>query len=180
MLTPMTHITAKSLQRGSASTVLVVLVLLGAVFVWYTGNRMPNLVASHFGISGIADGFMRRQTYVNFFLGVTVVLPFLVSLPITLVLRNPDAIINLPNRDYWLAPERRAETFEFVRSQMMRFGIGLVLFLCYVHWLIVRANGVSPPSLSNASFASALIVLVGYMIVWTAIFYTRFRKPPKS
>ena len=42
-------------------------------------------------------------------------------------LRNPNAVINLPHRDYWLAPERRPATFEFIRRQMMRFGTAMLV-----------------------------------------------------
>ena len=164
-----------SSQRGNSWPVLLGSVALGALFVWLTGLQMPRVIASHFALGGIADGFMLRDRYLRFFLCITIILPIVVALPVTVALRNPNAAINLPNRDYWLAPERRAETFAFVRSQMVRFGIALVVFLCYIHWLVVRANTRAPPVLHNSSFIGAIVVLVVFMTIWTIIYIRRFR-----
>jgi hypothetical protein len=165
-----------SFQRGNSWPILLGCVALGALFVWLTGLQMPRLIASHFALGGIADGFMLRDRYLRFFLCITIILPIVVALPVTVALRNPNAAINLPNRDYWLAPERRAETFAFVRSQMVRFGVALLIFLCYIHWLVVLANRHAPPVLHNSSFVAAIVVLVVFMTIWTIIYIRRFRK----
>ena len=167
------------MQRGvSSAWILWILIVAacGAGFVWLTSQSLPPLVASHFGSGGIATGFIARRSYVLGVMFVCIVFPLLIVIPISSALDNPRAVINVPNRDYWLTPERRPETVAFVRKQMLRFGIALLVFVCYVHWLVVRANGLTPPRLAAGPFVSALAVFVGFVIVWIALFFNRFRR----
>src|SRR5689334_11822606 len=166
------------MTKGVSFPVFLALVAIGAVFVWYSTLRMPAVVASHFVASGVANGFMPRERYLPLMMGVTILLPLLVTLPLSIGLNNPKLKINLPHRDYWLAPERREETIAFVRQQMMRFAIALLLFVCYAHWLVVKANEHSPPTFSSVSMASGLLVFAAYVIIWIALYFTRFRQVP--
>jgi hypothetical protein len=163
-------------QRGASSAWFLLIAAAAAGFIWVTGERLPPLVASHFGAGGIATGFILHRRYVFAAMFLCVAPALAIVFPVSLALRNPKTVINLPNRDYWLAPERRADTIDFIRTQMMRFGTALLVFFCYVHWLLVKANQQSPPRLAGAAFVSAVAVFIGFMVVWTAIHYTRFRK----
>jgi hypothetical protein len=155
-----------------------VLLACAAAFVWLTALSLPDVVASHFGPSGDANGTMPRGAYIRF------MLTFMVGLPAVLVgvthvaMGRPGARINLPNRDYWLAPERRDQTVSYLRTQMVRFSSVLIVFLCYAHWLVVRANRVQPPHLSNPAMISGLVAFVVYAIVWTRFLVRRFRNLP--
>lgn len=104
-------------------------------------------------------------------------MPLIIVFPLGIALRNPKAVINLPNRDYWLAPERRPATVEFIRVQLMRFGTAMLVFVCYVHWLVVQANERSPPRLAGSAFVSAVAVFIGFIVIWIALHYRRFRRP---
>ena len=42
------------------------LVACAALFVWLTGRALPNVVASHFGAAGLANGFMPRDEFVRY------------------------------------------------------------------------------------------------------------------
>ena len=105
--------------------------------------------------------------------------PFAVVVPISLAMNNPDAVINVPNRDYWLAPQRRAATVAYIRRQMLIFGLALLAFICYVHWLVVKANGTSPPTLPPSSFMLALVTFATFVMLWIALFLKRFRDIPR-
>ena len=166
------------MQRGASSVSFLLIVVLAAAFVWFTSRSLPNLVASHFGAHGIPNGFMRRDPYVIVIICLCIALPLLVTVPLNFALRNPDMMINVPHREYWLAPQRRADTVDFVRRQMTRFGLALLAFICYVHWLVVKANEQIPPRLSSVAFVSALVMFAGFVTVWMAIFFNRFRNPP--
>ncbi len=165
-------------ERGASSVWLLLLAAAAAAFIWATSRQLPPLVASHFGAGGIANGFVLHRRYVFAVLFLSIAPALAIVLPMNFALGNPNARINLPNRDYWLAPERRAATVEVIRTQMLRFGTALIVFFCYVHWLVVEANRQSPPRIPGPAFVSAVVVFVGFLIVWTAIYYTHFRKPP--
>ena len=166
------------MQKNSSSVLFLVLVACAVVFVWFTSRFLPEVVASHFGASGAANGFMPRTFYVRFMLVFVAALPLFVVFLTTATLNSPNVRINLPHREYWLAPEQRAETIEYLRQHMARFGTMLVVFLCSVHWLVVRANAVVPPTLSSSWFIGGLVVFLVSALVWTRVLLVRFRKAP--
>jgi hypothetical protein len=144
-------------------------------FVWFTSLRLPGVVASHFGSAGIANGFMPHGYYVCFMLSFVVGLPVLLVFLPWLAMANPKARMRLPRGDYWLAPERRAETVAFLRNRALWFGAMLVVFLCYAHWLVVLANEVNPARLSGSWFIGGLIALGAAMLVWLTSLLGHFR-----
>lgn len=167
------------MQRGDDRTVFLVLVACAALFVWITSLGLPEVVASHFVGSGAANGFMSRTSYVRFMLLFVVVLPLVLVFVPSISLNNPKAGIRLPNKEYWLAPERQAETVEFLRQHMARFGSMLVVFLCYIHWLVIRANAVAPPSMSAPWVIGGIGVFVICALMWSSALLRRFRNVPR-
>jgi hypothetical protein len=152
---------------------LLVLVAV-AGFVWWTSGDLPPVVASHFGPGGAANGFMARRTYTAFMLAVVVAVPALVGFSGQLVRLLPIQWINLPNKDHWLAPQRRAETLRSLRSLSVPLALALAVFLGFVHWLVVQANAVQPARLPERPLWIALAILGVTMGLWLAAFFRRF------
>jgi hypothetical protein len=164
----------KPQRTSSAPTQL--LVFCAAVFIWLTSQNLPPLVAAHFDSAGRVNAYMPRGHYIALLLGVAVVVPlFLVAVP-RRALSKPGARINLPNGDYWLAPERREETVYFLARQTSVFAWLVVLFLCYVQWLVVRANALTPPSLNSEALVSGLVVFLVCTFSWVVRLMARFRR----
>ncbi len=160
------------------STVLFLAILASAgLFVFSTGSALPERVASHFGSSGAADSFMSRDGYVIFMLIFVVGLPLVMTGFMTLVFRSATTSLNIPNRDYWLASERRAGTVAFLTRHSMRFGAGLTVFLSYVHWLVVQANLRQAAVLSNTAIYTGLALFVLTIVLWTGWLLLAFRRP---
>jgi hypothetical protein len=155
-----------------------VLVAGAAAFVGLTSLSLPDVVASHFAADGTANGAMSRGAYLGVMLAVVVGLPTLLTVASYFALGAQRARINLPNRDYWLAPERKAETVSYLRAQLARFSAVLLVFLCYVHWLVVRANGIQPPHLSAPWINVGLVGFAVFAVVWTRLIVRRFRNRP--
>lgn len=165
-------------QSGCTSKLLPIFVACAVAFVWLTSRSLPPIVASHFGATGVANGFMPRDAYVWFVSGIVVLLPLIIVYVPNRVLTRSSAVLNLPNRDYWLAPERRAETVAFLCRFSTRFGYVLVGFLAYVHWLVVRANAVTPPGLNARWFVVGLVAFVGLALVSVLGLLRRFGRVP--
>ena len=156
------------------------LLVAGAVaFVWISSRTLPDAVASHFAASGMATGFLPRPLYLRVTLTLVVVLPLVMNILASLSLRSANARINLPNRDYWLAADRRRESVDFVRRHIARLGTMLMIFFCYVHWLVVRANALTPPVLSSPWFIAGLVAFLVSTLIWAMIFLGRFRVVPR-
>jgi hypothetical protein len=156
----------------------VLLVAGATAFIWLTSLSLPDVVASHFAVDGTANGSMSRGAYLGVMLAVVIGLPALITVVSYFALAAPRARINLPNRDYWLAPERRAGTVSYLRAQLARFSAVLLVFLCYVHWLVVRANVIRPPRLSAPWINVGLVGFAVFAIVWTRLIVRRFRNRP--
>jgi hypothetical protein len=163
---------------GSTRLTFMLLVVCASVFVWLTSLGLPAVVASHFGATGFANGFMPRGFYIRFMLAFAIGLPVLIVVASRLRFDKPGARINLPNRDYWLAPERREQTVSFLREHVLRLGATLVAFLCYVHWLVVRANEAQPAHISIPWLWSGVAAFVVATLVWLKVLMGRFRNLP--
>ena len=157
--------------------ILLLLLAAAALFVCVSTQVLPDTVASHFGAGGYANGFMSRAGYLRFMLVFVVLLPLGMVLLIDGVLRIRSVPINVPNAGYWLAPERRAYTVTLVRRQMRIFACLLVLFLCYVHWLVVRAHELSPPMLDQRLFTIGIGLFMLGAVSWIVLLRRSFRQP---
>lgn len=165
------------MNKSTAEMLFFLVVAGAALFVARTGATLPDVVATHFGPSGVANGFMPRASYVRCMVIFVVLLPLALNFLISRVLRLPNTRVNIPHREYWLAPERRAGTVELLQRHMKFFGVLLVAFLCYVHWLVVRANTLAPPALDHARFVSGLATFMVALIVWIVVLRRSFRPP---
>lgn len=159
--------------------IFVATLLLAGVFVYVTSQALPDRVASHFGASGLADSFMTRGGYRTFMLFFVVGFPLILAVVSAGIFRSASASINMPNRDYWLADSRREATVRFLIDHMTRLTIGLTVFLCVVHKLVVDANTRTPPALDNASIIATLVVFAVGMALWIGWLYFVFRLPVK-
>ena len=156
---------------------LLVLVIAGG-FVWLTSGDLPPVVASHFGPGGAANGFMGRGTYILLMLVAVVAVPAVIAFTGQLVRILPLQLINLPNKQYWLAPQRRAATLESLSSMSVPFAFALVVFLCFAHWLVVQANAVQPARLQEAPLLVGLGVFGLVTALWLLFLFRRFGRVP--
>ena len=151
-------------------------VACAAGFVLASGLALPDLVAAHFVAGGSANGFMPRTTYILIMSCVVIALPVVMVFLTWGSLERPGARINLPNRDYWLAPERRSRTIAWIRAGVLQFSGMLIAFLCYAHWLVVRANRTHPAHLDETWFLVGLLAFLAAGLLWAMGFVRRFRR----
>jgi hypothetical protein len=134
------------------------------------------VLASHFDAIGKPNGYMPRGIYVVLMFVIVIVLPsFLAFLPSSLA-RRGDARLNIPNREYWLAPQKREATVAYLGQQGKRFATAVLLFLAYVHWLVVQANTHHPPSLSASWLVGGLTAFLVFVALWVGSLYAHFRR----
>ena len=89
-----------------------------------------------------------------------------------LIGRIPDRLINLPNKSYWLAPERRDQALAFLRDWLRWFVVLTLAMLTLVIGMALRANLAEPPQLSG--YATWLIA--AYVVLAVAMLLTVFRR----
>jgi len=157
---------------------LLILEVAAVVFLLLSGTALPEHVASHFVADGSANSSMPRGAYLGLMVGLTVGLPFLLALPGWLMQRVPLSLVRLPHKEYWLAPERRASTLAFMTRRSTMFGAFVIVFLCYVHWLVVEANRAAPPYLATRPLVAGLLAFAICTMVWAGLFVAHFLRRP--
>src|SRR5690349_6137471 len=104
------------LRSNRTALICFVLCIVGyLIYVWQSSPHLPDKVASHFGMDGKPNGWMLRSDYVLYMGAAGVGLPLFILAIYSLLSIIPKQLINVPNRDYWFAPERRAETAAWLR-----------------------------------------------------------------
>ena len=162
------------------SRIPAVLLLLGyAVFfscVFVTWSKLPLQVASHFDAKGLPDGWMPRSVFLKFMSIFGFLFPLFI-VGINFILRYlPRSAFNMPNRDYWMAPERRQQTFRFFLVHSLWLAFFAILFLAFVYFLTVQANLVKPVRLLlRPLMVSTGAFLLG-LIWWAVTLVGHFRK----
>ena len=141
------------------------LLLIAGLFIWRSAELMPPLVASHFVASGAANAFMPRGSYVNLMLAAGVLLPAVLGEVIGALARL-GGVARIPNKDYWMAPERREASLAWMVSHARWFSCLLSAFICYVHWLVIEANRMQPPELPPGRIIPAIVVFVLCAVAW--------------
>jgi hypothetical protein len=166
------------MEKTLPARLFPVFVALAVGFVWLTSRQLPEVVASHFGAGGAADGFASRGTHMTLMLALLVGLPLLLIVVPNWLLRRGGRGINLPHREYWLAPQRRETTIAYLNGHFYQLGYLLVAFLTYVHWLVVRANAVKPPQIETAWIYGGVAVLLISMTLIIVALVRRFSYVP--
>ena len=138
--------------------------------------QLPERMASHFGASGAANGWMTKPAFFAVYAAM-VVLAAVVGYfaPRFIQKKSPDKI-NLPNKEYWLAPERRAQTFAYFETFFAWFGCAFLLLEVFAMGLAMRANFAAPPRLPTGPIISAIVAFVFFNIGAVFMMLRRFSK----
>jgi uncharacterized membrane protein len=161
-------------------TPYVVLALLCAVYLAFVAGSMlllPERVAIHFDGAGHANNWTDRSALLILFGGLGVGAPIFFVGSGLLVGLVPDGMVNLPHREYWLAPERRAQTRAYLSGQMAWMGCLALLFLAGIYGLTILANRLTPQRLPMVLFLPLVAGFLAGTIVWTIVLLRHFSMP---
>jgi hypothetical protein len=89
----------------------------------------------------------------------------------------PDSMINLPHKEYWLAPERRPLTMSIMGTYMAWLAVIVVGLFMAILQLTFLSNLAPKQRLDGAATAATMIGFFASMAVWLVMFYRAFRKP---
>jgi len=164
-------------RRSSPPYILLALAWVAfAAYVWFTADQLPARVATHFGVNGVPNGWETQAGYVRFTLIFGAVVPAFV-LGTFLIIRYCNGWgLNVPNKDYWLAPERRGQTFAFIQRQGIRLAVLMIAFFAGIHYMILAANAHVPASLPSTFVLWIVGPFLTATLLWAVIFTLHFRK----
>lgn len=102
--------------------------------------HLPNTIASHFNFRNEADGWMNKNTFLIVEIAVAVFLSGMFLLIAYFIPKLPNSIINLPNKNYWLSPERREESLQVFTRFIYWFGSLTLGFLTLISQEVIITN----------------------------------------
>jgi uncharacterized membrane protein len=158
------------------SILLIALLGAAALTLYATSGSLPARVASHFDFAGYANGFMPREGYLAFMSLVTFGAPALIVVLNVVLPRLAPRLVRVPARDYWLAPERREQTYASFTASGVILACLVTAFMIALH-LLVEANARTPPRLDSGALWVAIAALVGCTLGMQFLRWRRFRHP---
>jgi serine/threonine-protein kinase len=171
-------------QTKALVFVYVVLLIFCVAFVLLTAQSLPLVVASHFDAAGHPNAHMPRDNYIVLYMALLVLVPSCVAALPWFISKIPMAYVNLPNRTYWLAPEKMAETKQVLQSYMITLAIGLVCFLTGIHWLVLKAHQNNstdiPAQIPSHWLWIGTGLFVALTLLWSFRLNARFKQMPDS
>ena len=154
----------------------LLLLLLGIVQVACYHPHLPDQMATHFNGKGEADGHSSKTTHAYLMIGLqvgTLVLFLLVSISCKYM---PASMINIPDREYWLAPERRGETVAKLNTGLIGMAIATQLLLMGINQLTILHN-LGFPAMTGGWFWILLGAYLAFSLGFCIWLMLRFRKP---
>jgi uncharacterized membrane protein len=162
-------------MRPSRILLLLLIVAFGLRFGMQYAE-LPPVVASHFGVDGQPNGFMSKQVFLLFGL-LPLGIAALIGLVVPRVTRAmPVSLINLPNREHWLAPGRKDEALAYLSSYLEWVSVGMLAFFIFVYELVFRANA-EHTGLANGPFLTGLATFMVLMLLSLVALVRRFALP---
>ncbi|MBN1296004.1 DUF1648 domain-containing protein [bacterium] len=156
---------------------LIVSYTLTIILAVVSMHFLPEQVATHFGAGGHADGWGARESNAMMFAGIQTSLFLLFAFLPCAIRHIPGQWINIPNREYWLAAERREITQRMIAGLLDVYGTGFFVFMTGFFILVIRANLSTPVHLHEPTLFILLGIFLVFTAGWVVAFYRKFRSP---
>lgn len=157
---------AKTVWAASAA-------LYVGVVLWGALVLPPDGVASQVDLDGTVTSYGSRAEFLGANAGLALLMLVLVPVLTRASTRPPATFLNLPNKDYWLAPERAEATFALVSAHLWCVLAGTNLVLAAAMFDLVTLTLHGHQAVGTIPW---LVYLVG-VTVWAVWFVLRFRRP---
>ena len=147
--------------------VFVFLVVCAAIYFSSYYGKLPEVIESHFNGRGEPNGWQRKSAFLEFFLGANVIV-IVVAFGVPRIIKAlPVELINLPNKRYWLSPERSAETLDVLSASFGWFGCALYGLMLFVVNYSIQSS-LHPSQRPNPSTMWIAMVAFGaFVIIWS-------------
>ena len=151
----------------------IVLLLAWQIFSAYP--NLPNRIASHFGVSGKPNAWMSKQAFLRLDIFLVGILAILFYFSGFFMNKIPTAFINLPDKDFWLAPQRREQSQRVIANFLLWLGNGTLIFIFVLQQHVIHYN-LNPRKYPSGIGAWAPIIFyLLFVFLWTAALFWRFR-----
>lgn len=152
----------------------------GAYFRHYY-PLLPHIIASHFDARGIPNGWSSKPAFFGILAGTTVPAAVLVFGIPRMISVTPRQFIHLPNKEYWLGPEQRTASMEFLSGWFAWFGCAVYALILVAFDYAVQANLHASEGANPTRIWYTLALFGAFTAVWMVRLFGRFgRVPPHT
>lgn len=155
---------------------LILILLLAVALIGefaYRYHQLPAMMASHFNAQGVPDGWMPKEQFAAVYVGLFLFMGLGTAGLIAGIWFIPVAMINLPRKQYWLAPEREQTTRRMLVQRSLWF---LVATWGFIVWLMHGTLQVNLGQAQNIEMVPALVFYLGFTAVWVVELCWRFSR----
>ena len=129
--------------------------------------RLPARVPSTYDMAGNPVSWMDATSFVVVYVAIVALVLAIFTFGSPLLRRVPDHQVNLPNREYWLAPERREASIDALIAWMRWYGAATLAFVIALYQGLFESNvsggEVGPlPWIAGAAYLAATL----FMVIW--------------
>jgi len=159
-------------------TIWTVSTIASIASVLLLAASLPERVATHFGTSGQANGWMTHSSHLIFFILFAIGFSSFV-IGISYIIRFlPASMLNVPHAEYWRSPEHYRKACDFLFLHSFWFGALSSIWVAALHYLIVQANRTTPAVLDSAKMGGLTLAFLTGTGLWVAAMIWHFAHPP--
>jgi hypothetical protein len=171
------------LSKIMGISVLVLLLALNAGLIGYYYPILPASVGLYeYDESGPSAGpmvWMAKGWFAALLVAAFVLIPLVLIAVEWICSKLPKRSINIPNRDYWLAPERKAVTEARLFSFMIWLANAAELLMTAVLLIVFRTTLGHPEVLQRTPYY-VVGAFLAFATVWSLCYYWGFKKVPHA
>jgi hypothetical protein len=153
----------------------LVLLALGLIQVAVYYPQLPETLAVHFNWRGDPNGWSSRETFFFIEIGLLTLLT-LVAIFAPIWSFRPGMRFHLPNKEFWFAAERKAETIAWIESSYRKIFLSSMVLMLLVCEHVLRANLGAPVQIDSGLLRLALAVYFFLVFLLLVSLFRRFRK----
>jgi len=165
-----------------------VLILRGLTFLVLIGSIVqcvlyypviPDSIASHFDFYGNPDAYYNKTTFIGIYLGLLYIVTLMLGISSILPISFSSKMVKVPNKEYWMAPPRSAETLSYISTYLMKTAFSTSLFLFSIFELLFEMARRRIEHL-HWSFWPMLCAFLAYYVILYFEIRTRFPSKVKT
>lgn len=157
--------------------ILILSCVIAVVMSFFYYTQLPEKVAVHFNSAGIADGWASRTVNLLTWVFLYLFMSSMYLLLPRLIKNMPVKYVGMPNKGYWLSPERVDSTVKTLSNFLSWFGVGMNIFLMSIEAFSFKANIYNFYALNVNIIRDLIIAFFCFTVFWIIKLYLTFKLP---
>ncbi|HYD17855.1 MAG TPA: hypothetical protein VEF76_05210 [Patescibacteria group bacterium] len=140
-------------------------------------SMLPETIPTRFNTDGVTVASLTKQQFALFHIGFVVFMSGIFAAMARFIRGLPPKYINIPNKNYWLAKERRAETMHSLYVDICWMGLIVGAFVVVLDHNLMNAALRNARGIAPETLQTLITWLAGGVGLFMARLLLKFRKP---